>query len=217
MNPALRRLVYMASRLRERRRFRWAEARLECSPDVLNPTMFRASRLFAEQALRHAPSVPATVLELGCGCGLATLALARAGHSVTALDRDLRASLDTSRNARVNGLRVHTLVSDWDAGLAAELRFDYVITNPPFLATEPPALRAALYAGAQLEALAAALAAVRRRLRPRGRALLATSSLSGRVRVEALLAAVGLHVQATHGARGLGERYHFDLLTLESA
>lgn len=215
MNPVLRRLVYIAARLRGRARFRWSQARFEVSPGVLNPTLFRASRLFAEQALRQAPAGPATVLELGCGCGLAAVALARAGHAVTALDRNPAAARDALRNARTNGVRVDVLVSDWDAALLPDRRFDYVIANPPFLSTEPPALRTALYAGADLEVLTDVLAALRRRTRANGHALLASSSLSGRARIEALVVAAGLNVLATQAVRGFGERYHFDRLAAE--
>lgn len=212
MNPVLRRLIYVAARLRARARFRWAGARFEVSPGVLNPTMFRASGLFAEQALLQAPPARASVLELGCGCGLAAVLLARAGHRVTALDRDPAAARDTLRNARANVVRVDVLISDWDAALTPSRRFDYVVTNPPFLSAEPPALRTALHAGTELEALNAALDALRRRLHPQGQALLASSSLSGRTRVEALVAAAGLELVEARTVPGFGERYHFDRL-----
>lgn len=212
MHPLARRALYVVSRLRRRERFTLHGARFEVAPGVLNPTLFRASLLFAHAALRHAPRRPARVLELGCGCGLAAVLLARAGHAVVALDRDVRAAANTRGNARRNGALVRVLASDWDAALWPEASFDYVVSNPPFLTDEPPAQRAALFAGAGLQALGDALAASARRLTRDGRALLFTSERSGRARVLELIAGAGLRPLAAEAARQSGERFHVDLL-----
>lgn len=212
MQPLVRRALYVFSRLRTRSSFRLAGGRFEVPPGVLNPTRFRASLLFARACLFHAPGRPARVLELGCGCGAAAVLLARAGHAVTAVDLDPAAAASCARNAALNGTRLAACVSDWDAALAPGARFDFVVTNPPFLPDEPPAQRLALYGGPRLEATGAALRAVSRRLAPRGRALLLTSERSGRAHVEQLVQAAGLRPVASLVARALFEDYRLDLL-----
>ena len=73
------------------------------------------------------------VLDLGCGCGVLTLAAARAvtGGRVVAVDVDCRAVEATRRNIEACGLaNAEARLSDCIEAVAAE-RFDVVITNPP--------------------------------------------------------------------------------------
>jgi methylase of polypeptide subunit release factors len=212
MNPLLRRTVYVMARLRTRRRFRLEGGVFEVAPGVLNPTQFRSSLDFARVALALAPPAPARALELGCGCGLASVLLARSGHPTSAVDVDPAAVANTRQNAAANGVALDALCSDWDRELPPGARFDYVITNPPFLAETPPAFVTALHAGPGLEAVAAALGAAHRRLAADGRVLLWTSSRSGRSRALRLIEAAGLRVQHSRRHPGLFETYHADLL-----
>lgn len=179
-HPLLRRAVYIAGRLRERRKFRFAGSRFEVREGVLNPTAFRASLLFARASLRHAPEIPSRVLELGSGCGLTAVLLARAGHSVTAVDTDPKAVANTVENAIANQVRLRTLESRWDSALQPDERFDFIVSNPPFLTEVPPAFRTALHGGLNLENVQACLDAARRRLADEGRVLVFTSDRTGR-------------------------------------
>ena len=72
------------------------------------------------------------VLDLGCGYGPLALLAARHGAAVTALDDDLAAVRSAERNARDLRLEVDVRHSDVSAALAADERFDVVLTNPPF-------------------------------------------------------------------------------------
>jgi 16S rRNA (guanine1207-N2)-methyltransferase len=72
------------------------------------------------------------VLDLGCGYGVLALTAARAGASVVAVDDDLAAVRSARRNADRLGLAIEVLHSDVTAGMAAERRFDLVLSNPPF-------------------------------------------------------------------------------------
>ena len=186
-NPLLRRAVYVVSRLRTRSTFTFLGASFTVTSGVLNPTTFRASLLFARLALMRSPSRPSRVLELGCGCGLTSVLLARAGHHLTAIDIDPQAVENTRANASRNGVSIRAVVSDWGSALPESDAFDFIATNPPFLIEEPPAFRQALYAGPGLAAPRKALAAARARLAEKGRVLVLTSDRTGR---EAFLKAV---------------------------
>lgn len=65
-----------------------------------------------------------TVLDIGCGCGAASIAAARVGAKAIALDPDLRCLDFTERNAKANGVDVdlvwgsHKIAPDADIILA---------------------------------------------------------------------------------------------------
>lgn len=200
-----------------RRNFRRHGCDFEVPPGVLNPTIFRASFAFAEAAVAAAPRAPCDVLELGCGAGLAAVLLARAGHRVTATDIDVGAVAATQANADRNGVVVEVVGCDWDTALDAGRRFDLVVVNPPFLPIGPQQveqleLARALVGGRDLAAVAAALAAVARRLRVDGRALMLTSERSGRQVVLAHVERSGLVAAECRIFSSWGERYHLELL-----
>ena len=202
---------YWLARLRTRNNFSYRGLKLKVDEGVLNPTAFRASFTFASAALRQVGDRSGPVLELGCGCGLASVLLARAGFEVTAVDLNQKAVANTLANATANKLQLEVLCSDWDEQLG-DRQFDYVITNPPFLARKPDRMMRALYAGDQLAVLQACLAAVNRRLAPQGQALILTSSLTGRADFLALLAANGLCVKSGSQSGNLNERLYIDIV-----
>lgn len=214
-NRFLRRALYVLGRLRERKAFTFRGGSFQVHEGVLNPTAFRASFLFAREALRHAPQASSGVLELGCGCGLTAVLLAQAGHQVTAVDIDDRAILNTQSNAERNHVGLRSLVSDWDEALGAGERFDFIVMNPPFLIEEPPALRRALYAGPGLEFIETGLRAARRRLSTTGRLLVLTSDRTGRERFLETVNHAGLRLSETEQNRQWFDTYFTDVLGAE--
>lgn len=186
------------------------------SAGVLNPTLFRASLVFAREALKIAGSQSIDILELGSGSGLASVALARQDHRVTAVDRSLKATLNTAVNAGNNRVIVRTLCSDWDTALAPDLTFDLVVMNPPFLPSPTPIFNDALWAGPDLNVVETALKAAARRLRPEGRVLLLTSVRSGRNEVLQAFRTAELVPVTNRIFRHWGEDLHFDLLALDT-
>ena len=211
-HPLLRRALYIAGRLRERRNFRFLGARFTVHEGVLNPTVFGASMVFAKACLRQAPRVPARVLELGCGSGLAAVLLARAGHVVTAVDIDPAAVRNTTENALENGVVITVLQSRWDEAARREELFDFIVTNPPFLTEVPPALPTALFGGPNLEHVRECLEAASRRLAASGRVLTLTSDRTGRAAFLEQVRGAGLRVTGSHEDVRWFDTYFTDIL-----
>jgi release factor glutamine methyltransferase len=96
-------------------------------------------------ALELLPATPArpAVADLGTGSGAIALALAQARPSARVCGTDL--SLAALGVARANGARlgnaVEWLQGDWWSALAGR-RFDFVVSNPPYIAADDPHLPA---------------------------------------------------------------------------
>ncbi len=112
-----------------RTQFRYDGGTYTVFEGVLNPTLFRASLIFAREALAVAGSDSIDILELGSGSGLTSVALARRGHRVIAVDSCLRAATNTTANAMNNAVNVRTVCSNWDTALKSDLSLDYVKIN----------------------------------------------------------------------------------------
>ncbi|MCC6532095.1 MAG: peptide chain release factor N(5)-glutamine methyltransferase [Burkholderiales bacterium] len=150
------------------RRFRVTDAVLIPRPET---------ELLIDLALERYPeSSTARILDLGTGSGniAVTLALERPRTVVAAVDCSPAALALAGSNARELGaLNVRLLEGDWYAPVAG-MRFDLIVSNPPYVAAGDPHLgqgdvrfepRAALNAGADgLDALRAIVAAAPRYL-----------------------------------------------------
>lgn len=126
-----------------------------------------------------------TVLELGCGAGVASLVAARSGARVVATDANPAAVRLVRANARENGLQVDGVVADLLDGVRLD-GVDRLLTNPPYLPTVPEErvvgpLNLAFDAGPDgmvlLRRLAETLAARRADVRPGFEALVVASTL----------------------------------------
>lgn len=73
-------------------------------------------------------------VEIGCGSGLVSLHLAKAGAVVTAVDVNYEAAICAKEAAGLNGLRLEVIRSD----LFQNVRgcFDLIVFNPPYLRGE---------------------------------------------------------------------------------
>jgi release factor glutamine methyltransferase len=154
----------------------------------------------------------ADVLELGTGSGAIAIAAARGGAaSVTAIDVSRRALMCAWLNARLNGARVEARRGDLFAPVR-ERRFDYVVSNPPYLPAPDPqadgrlpkrgAARAWEGGGDGRSILERICAQVGYHLRPGGTVLLMQSSVSGLARTLDALEAGGLCADVVARRRG---------------
>jgi release factor glutamine methyltransferase len=152
------------------------------SPAVLVPRP--ETELLVERALALPTAADATVADLGTGSGAIALALASARPRWRLVATDLSAAALTvaGANARALGLeRVALVQGDWLEGLGGR-HFDLLLSNPPYVAADDPALsqpellrepRLALVAADEgLAALRRIIAGAPARLRPGGWLLL---------------------------------------------
>jgi glycine/sarcosine N-methyltransferase len=105
----------------------------------------------------------AAVLDCSCGIGTQAIGLALHGHRVTGTDLSPRAAARAAREAARRNLTLHTAAADMRALPFPDGRFDTVVcadNSLPHLLTEPD--------------VRAALAEMRRVLRPAGRLLIST-------------------------------------------
>lgn len=89
------------------------------------------------------PTSPGRILDLGTGTGALALALAAQipAAQVTAVDTSSEALSLARENAVATGLvdRVTFVQSDWFSSLSAEVRYDLIAGNPPYLSAEETA------------------------------------------------------------------------------
>ncbi|WP_405240059.1 peptide chain release factor N(5)-glutamine methyltransferase [Lentisalinibacter orientalis] len=183
----------------------WSLA-FEVTPAVLIPRP--DTEILVERALELIPrGERCRVLDLGTGSGAIAVAIAseRPAAEVTATDASAEALAVARRNAaRLVPGRVRFVVSDWFTALGSE-RCDLIVSNPPYVAQDDPALadaalgfepRRALTAGAdgldEIRRIAAGLPA---HLTPGGRALIEHGAMQA-AGVAGILRAVGLEVVA---------------------
>ncbi|MDW8034263.1 MAG: methyltransferase [Nitrososphaerota archaeon] len=77
-------------------------------------------------------------LEIGCGCGIISIILSRSCKEVFAIDINKHACVNMIKNIKNNNLNnnIHILNSDITAALRKDLRFDLIVSNPPYIPVE---------------------------------------------------------------------------------
>jgi release factor glutamine methyltransferase len=114
---------------------------LMVSPATLVPRP--ETELLVEIALRELPRrSDAAVIDLGTGCGAIAIALAheRRLAAITAVDISAEALAVARENARQHLLdNIEFLEGDWTGPVAAR-RFQLIVSNPPYVAVNDPAL-----------------------------------------------------------------------------
>lgn len=180
--------------------------RLTVPPTVFHPKVFLTSKYFAG-FIGKLDLAGKTAAEVGCGSGILSLALARAGaERVIAIDINPNAAQAASGNARDNGLgdRVRGLASNLMSGIAPRPIFDVIISSPPSFAGEPRDLAdRAWHAGPEYRDIKALFEQARERLAPGGVMYLLLSSDSD-------LELLGHLIHQAHfSARPVGEQSIF--------
>ena len=119
--------------------------RLRVTPDVLVPRP--DTELLVDWALALLPTLASAapqVLDLGTGSGAIALAVAHRhpAAQVTATDLSPAALAVAQGNATRLGLVIETGIGPWWSAVAADRRWDLVLSNPPYIAGGDPHLPA---------------------------------------------------------------------------
>lgn len=114
----------------------------EVTPAVLIPRP--ETELVVERALVHIDTnASSRILDLGTGSGAIALSIAneRPRTQVTATDLSKDALTIATRNAaRLQIGRIQFVNGNWFGALDDESRFDVIVSNPPYIAADDPAL-----------------------------------------------------------------------------
>ncbi len=111
--------------------------RFNVSADVLIPRP--ETELLVEVALRTIERLQQpTVLDLGTGSGVVAIsvALGRPEAIVTATDISVKALIVAQQNCQQLGARVQWWQGAWYEALPPEGRFDLIVSNPPYIASD---------------------------------------------------------------------------------
>ncbi|HNX47492.1 MAG TPA: methyltransferase [Methanomassiliicoccales archaeon] len=114
-------------------------------------------------------------LEMGCGSGIVSLHMAKAGTKVTAVDIDERAIEALENSAMMNGLYIQAVQSDLFTDV--EGRFDLIVFNPPYLRGDVQGQEDLCWAGGEdgVQLTSRFLKEAKEHLEPDGRVLLLVS------------------------------------------
>jgi HemK-related putative methylase len=178
LHEAVYRFVIKPSRHRSTRT-RAAGFRLLVRPTVFHPKYFLSSEILA-RFVGQLDLRGKRVVDVGTGSGVIALAAARAGAEfVVAVDVNREAARCAAENATANrlGHRVNAVCGDLLSSIAADARFDVILSNPPFFAGEPRDLAdRAWHAGPGYRDIEPLFDQARERLRENGRMYVVLSS-----------------------------------------
>lgn len=99
-------------------------------PSVFHPAYFLSTKILLEQLLKNQIKNK-SVLELGAGSGLISLAAAKQGAIVTATDINPAALASIKSSMAKNELDIRLILSDLFTNVPEE-KFDYIVINPPY-------------------------------------------------------------------------------------
>ncbi|MEW6035059.1 MAG: HemK2/MTQ2 family protein methyltransferase [Candidatus Micrarchaeota archaeon] len=165
---------------------------------------------------RAAEALHGKVLEMGCGCGLASLACAVISPDSLVLGADINpmAVKCAVENAKRNGIRnVRFMESDLFSGLDAK-KFDAILFNPPYLPTSeaeriPGQLNHAFDGGSDgRQVIDRFLEKADAHLKPGGILLIVQSSLNDLEKTRSALAAMSYEVEIADEEKFFFERIY---------
>ncbi len=88
------------------------------------------TEILVEEVLKHGPG---TVIDVGTGSGNIAIALAKRGFRVVATDISKRALKIAEYNAKKNRVNVEFLHCAFMDNVRKDIKFDYIVSNPPYV------------------------------------------------------------------------------------
>lgn len=125
---------YVRKRMQRSSIYKWKGIRLFIPAGVFHPAYFRSTHILM-RFMETKAVAGKSVLELGAGNGLISIALAQKGAVVTATDINQKALSALEENAKANNVVITTLYSDLFRELTVR-SFDHIVINPPFYPKE---------------------------------------------------------------------------------
>lgn len=115
--------------------YTWGNIQLHIPPGVFHPKFFYSTKFLLQTVLNNSIQGK-TLLELGAGSGLISIASAKAGAIVTATDISKRVMDALAENARRNGVVIEMIHSDLFDQLPS-FAWDMIAINPPYYPKNP--------------------------------------------------------------------------------
>lgn len=102
---------------------------------IFHPGLFFSTKWMLQNTLTYNLQNK-TLLEVGCGSGLISIAAAKAGAIVTAIDINPLAVQTAQKNAKDNKVNVEVIESNMFSALGNR-KFDYLLITPPYYKKNP--------------------------------------------------------------------------------
>lgn len=115
---------------------------LKISPVALIPRP--ETELLVETTLQYSANIDRPrILEMGTGTGAISIALLHERPEIELITTDIDpACLDLAQtNAKLNGVSLTCIESNWYENLAEQAAFDLIVSNPPYIAEDDPYLQ----------------------------------------------------------------------------
>lgn len=125
--------------LSKTRMYRYRDISLAIAPEVFHPGFFFSTK-FLLQYISRLPLKEKKFLELGCGSGLISIAVAKKGALVTASDINAVAVEFLKNNSRDNKTGITVIQSDLFGNIPKQ-SFDIIAINPPYYKKQPVTAR----------------------------------------------------------------------------
>lgn len=118
--------------LRKERNYRYKGIKIKVFTGVFHPGLFYSTK-FLLQFLEGQSLQGKSLLELGCGSGLISIATAKKGAEVIACDLSKKAIDNCKANAATNQVNINIIHSDLFDSIPKQT-LDWIIINPPYYA-----------------------------------------------------------------------------------
>lgn len=125
----------IAKKLQRTTFYKWKDITLRIPPGVFHPKYFFSTKYLLNYVLQLQLEKK-SVLELGAGNGLLSIACAKKNAEVTASDISAKAIEALKENAKANYVSIKIIQSDLFDAIDAQV-FDFIFINPPYYAKTP--------------------------------------------------------------------------------
>ncbi len=195
---------YVRKRMQRSTFYTWKDIRIFIPAGTFHPGYFFSTRYLLSFILKQRIA-GTSLLELGAGNGLISIACAKAGAHVTATDINAKVLDALIDNALINHVHVEVLYSDLFTHIP-QRTFDHIVINPPFYPKEARNdLERAWYCGADHAYFRALFAQLPQGMHAETAVWMILSEDCDRAQIETLAHEQGLRMHIADKKRSLWE------------